>query len=522
MSDLTEREHRYSVGAELFSRLVDQYQDAGFAYAQSILGDRAAAEDATQAAFLAAWLHFRELRDKAAFGAWFRKIVRTECVRLLRQGRPAASLDVLAGSDEPRHDTSGILELRLVLLKGIAALAEHERSVISLKYLSELSYAETAEFLEVPVSTVKKRLHDARRKLRSWLDSHAGDLSGRELLKELRPSTHAILKERIMTFTEFLEVIASGDLPRVQAALDDHPDFLGAEDAVPQFSSVSANALTVAGVCGRTDVVRLLLARGALAAVSATSISPLAYTAIEGRSEIVQILMDAGAEPDIFAAAALGDADTVQQLLTADHAVAMERTPDGRTPLHFARSVPVAELLLRHGADIHATDSYGQTAVEWTAATGRHKDVVAHLVARGAKVGSADIFSACASGNTEAVRAFLDSDPDIVRARRAAGKGVPASSVGFTPLHEAAARGEQRIATLLLNSGADVNAVGGQNQIAALHAAAAGGHLGMVELLLNAGADAGIRDGGMDSTAEAWAEFFGHQQIAEFLRIRKT
>lgn len=198
----------------------------------------------------------------------------------------------------------------------------------------------------------------------------------------------------------------------------------------------------------------------------------------------------------------------------------MERTPDGRTPLHFARSEAIAELLLRYDSDIDAMDSYGQTPLQWIAATGRHKDLCAYLRARGAQTDTADIFSACAFGDMATVRQSLDSDSNIVRARRAAGMGVPVSSVGFTPLHEAAVRGEQEIAKLLLEYGADVNALGGQHQITSLHAAAAGGHFETVKLLLDAGADPGLRDQGTSATAEEWAKFFGHPQISELLRTR--
>lgn len=520
MTQFSKPDDHDTVGREAFSRLVDQYQDAGFAYAHAILGDPTAAEDATQAAFLAAWLHFRDLRDTAAFGAWFRKIIRTECFRLIRSRQLTTSLDALESSEEPCHDDSGTLELRLVLLKAVATLSERERSIISLKYLSELSYSEIAEFLDVPISTVKKRLHDGRRKLRKWLDSHTTDVRGRELFSEFRPSRHSKLKERIMTFTEFLENIARDDLRAVETALDEHPEFVEAEGSAPQFSTVSASALTVAAVCGRTDVVKFLLARGALAALSPAAISPVAYAAIEARQDIVRLLLDFGAPLDIFAAAALGDVQTAEALLSTNPSQATDRTPDGRTPLHFARSIGVAELLLRHGSDINTTDSYGQTAVEWIAATGRHKELCAYLRARGAEIHAADIFSACAFGDSAAVRQFLDSDPGVVRARRGAGMGVPVSSVGFTPLHEAAVRGEPEIAKLLLEHGADVNALGGQHQITPLHAAAAGGHLETVKLLLEAGANPGVRDQGTSSTAEAWANFFGHPQISELLRTR--
>jgi RNA polymerase sigma factor (sigma-70 family) len=501
-----------------FDELVDRYQDAGFAYAQAVLRDSAAAEDATQAAFLTAWLHLRELRDTRAFGAWFRRIVRTECFRIIRRTRPTLSLDALETSDmEPRHDDGAKVELRIVLNQAIAALPEDDRTVISLRYLSDFSYAEMAEFLELPVSTIKKRLHDARGKLRKWFHNHTDDPYGRHAFRDVRPSADRRFKERVMGFTDFLENIARNDVIAVATALDEHPEFLTTEATAQRFSSVSATALSAAAACGRIEIVKLLLARGAATGLPSTAVSPIAFAAIEGRDEIVTLLRESGIESDIFAAAAMGDADAAGALLSTDSALALSRTPDARTPLHFARSVAVAELLIRYGAEVDASDAHGQTPLQWIAQTGRHKELCAYLRAHGARAESKDIFSACAFGDVAAVKQFLSSDQGLVRARRAAGSGVPASSVGFTVLHEAATRGEHDIARLLLQFGADANAIGGQNAITPLHAAAAGGHIETVELLLRSGADRIVRDQAVGATASEWARFFGHLDVAHLL-----
>ena len=74
---------------------------------------------------------------------------------------------------------------------------------------------------------------------------------------------HARLEDRIVTLTAFLEAVVRGELADVEAALDAHPEFLTAPGDVPQYAVVSANALWVAAMCGRDDVVKLLLARGA-------------------------------------------------------------------------------------------------------------------------------------------------------------------------------------------------------------------------------------------------------------------
>ena len=70
---------------EAFAGLVRRYHRAALAYAYALLRNHAAAEDATQAAFLTAWLHRGDLREPQAFSGWLRTIVRTECSRITRR-----------------------------------------------------------------------------------------------------------------------------------------------------------------------------------------------------------------------------------------------------------------------------------------------------------------------------------------------------------------------------------------------------------------------------------------------------
>ena len=502
---------------ETFSELVHRYQDAAFAYAYAILKDRSAAEDATQTAFLTAWIHLDSLRDAAAFGGWLRKIVRTACLRMVRSDRlrtvPFGDVFV-----EPPVDEASV-ELRLSLMEAIAALREKDRVAISLRYVSDLSYQEMAEFLAEPVSTVKKRLHGARRRLRVGLESLA-----RQDVRAWRPTMHARLEDRIVTLTAFLEAVVRGELADVEAALDAHPEFLTAPGDLPRYAVVSANALWVAAMCGRDDVVKLLLARGAdRQSASAAGVSPIAIAAIANRQQVVQVLLDNGFDTDIFAAAALGDVSRLRALLAEDPAVAEATTPDGKTPLHFAGSVAVATALLDAGIPVDSPDASGQTPVQWIAVTGRYGAVCACLKEHGAKTESADAFWACMYGDAAAVEQFVTADPALLHARRTAGPGVEPALAGSTLLHIAAAHGEIEIARLLISHGADVNTRSERpGRGTPLHAAAASGHHEMVEILVAAGANPAAIDGQFGVTADEWARFFGHVELAERLTDLKT
>ena len=506
---------------EAFGELVKRYQNAAIAYAYAILRNHAGAEDAAQAAFLTAWLRRADLREPKAFGSWLRTIVRTECSRISRRMHLVTVPldDAFGGRAEPSAGNSRDPDLQHLLLTAIEALPDSDRTVIALRYMSDFSYQEMCDFLEIPLSTVKKRLHEARRRLRASLTASTGEHRTRQVLRRGRAATNPRLGEQIMQLTDFLDRVGRGDVAAVAAALDAHPEWLAAQGQNERLWTGGFNALAVATLSGHTAVVQLLLARGAhLATPVAAGVSPIALAAIEGRTDVVAVLLSGGVTVDLFAAAAIGDAQRVTTFVRSQPALVRERTFDGKTPLHFCRGVEVAQVLLTAGADIDAVDDSGQTPLQWISATGRYKSVCRYLIAQGAKAEASDIFWACSYGDVPAILRFLEADASLVHARRPAGPGIHTSWVGRTPLHEAAVRGEAEIGRLLIERGADVNARGGNLDATPLHVAAVCGHRELVDLLLGANADRKAVDGGLGATAEEWAESFGHSELAAYLR----
>jgi RNA polymerase sigma factor (sigma-70 family) len=502
----------------LFGDHVRQYQDAAFASAYAILNDRAAAEDATQAAFMTAWLRRNDLRESRAFGAWLRTIVRTECFRILRCRRVVnMSLDDLAAEPtepaKPATDRLRTLELREVLLEGLASLSESDRSVLVLRYMSDLSYEQMAEYLDVPVSTVKKRLHDARKRLLAWFKGLTASPRARSVLREYRPSRDRRFEHRMVTLADFLDKVVRGDASAVAAALDAQPELRDAKGEGQPLWRGLANALTVAAACGRAEVVRLLIDRGAPIDPNPPDLSPIVTAAIEGHAEIVSILREAGAKIDLFAACALGDYPSTVALLAANPQLVHARTFDRKTPLHFCRSVDVAQALIAAGARaaLDLADDAGRTPLQWIGATGRYTEVCRYLMTEGATADSSDIFTACSIGDVVGVTRLLDEDPSLIAARL---------SGGGTPLHVAAGRGENEVAALLIARGADLNARGGESAVTPLHTAAAGGHTDMAKALVTAGADMTLRDGSFGATPAEWARFFGHTALFDVLTKR--
>jgi len=133
-------------------------------------------------------------------------------------------------------------------------------------------------------------------------------------------------------------------------------------------------------------------------------------------------LLAAGAVPDACAAAHLDRPDLLAAILAADPARVHERGGDGQTPLHFARSRAIVDLLLTAGADPDARDvDHRSTPAEWMLdrrpGAGRYA-LAQYLVERGA---STDIFLAAALGLNDRARQMLEADPGLLSLRTGQG-----------------------------------------------------------------------------------------------------
>jgi len=178
---------------EAFGELVVRFQDMAFACAFAVLGDVYLAQDTAQEAFVVAWQKLAQLREPAAFPGWFKRIVLTQCNRLTRCKRlqivPLAE-DVNASRIDPGpHASAERNDLLAKVLHAINALPENERLVTTLFYIDGYTQADIGDFLEVPVSTVNKRLYSARQRLKSNV----------ELFKQQRPSRDAKFTNEVNT-----------------------------------------------------------------------------------------------------------------------------------------------------------------------------------------------------------------------------------------------------------------------------------------------------------------------------------
>ena len=184
---------------EAFGTLVQRFQDMAVGYAFSILDDFYLAEDAAQEAFVQAYRDLPLLRAPAAFPSWFRRLVFKQCDRLNRKQRlpvvPLAVAGNLTADDLGLSDRVEQGELSMLIRRAITFLPEKQRQVVTLFYIADYSQKEIAVFLDIPLTTVKKRLHDARRQLKERMIPVVQDY-----LQENRPSQDDQFVEQVMQF----------------------------------------------------------------------------------------------------------------------------------------------------------------------------------------------------------------------------------------------------------------------------------------------------------------------------------
>ena len=160
----TERERR-------FATFVAEHRDRALGLAWRLVGgDRAAAEDVTQEAFVRAWQNLDRFREEARLSTWFHRILVNEANRHLRwrwvRQKRAAALP--ADPPDPAAGPGDALA-RARVARAVAALPRGQREAFVLVHLEGLSLAEAAGITGRAVGTIKSHLHRATRALRREL-----------------------------------------------------------------------------------------------------------------------------------------------------------------------------------------------------------------------------------------------------------------------------------------------------------------------------------------------------------------
>lgn len=163
---------------QAFDVLVNRYRRAMLTVAQQIVRNAADAEDVVQDAFLRAFESLPQLTDLNRFGAWLHSITRNRALRYYKNAsryQPQEDMEPYLNtvSDTSATDPAQIVESELTqqgIRDAIQSLPADYQAVIELYYWAEMPQQRMAEFLSLPLTTVKWRLRKAKELLKTILE----------------------------------------------------------------------------------------------------------------------------------------------------------------------------------------------------------------------------------------------------------------------------------------------------------------------------------------------------------------
>jgi RNA polymerase sigma-70 factor (ECF subfamily) len=145
-----------------FSELVYRHQDFVYKLAWGYLNDNEEAKDAAQEVFISAYRGLPYFKSDSLFTSWLFKICKNHCLNVIRRNKL---------ENEIERESPGVIEsdlpIKLRLKKLVANLNDEHREIIILRYYQDLKYNQIAELLDIPLSTVKIRLHRAKAELKT-------------------------------------------------------------------------------------------------------------------------------------------------------------------------------------------------------------------------------------------------------------------------------------------------------------------------------------------------------------------
>jgi len=163
--------------SEAFGQLVRRYQDRLFNSMVRITGCPAEAEDVVQDAFVQAFVKLDRFKRESQFFTWLYRIALNTSISRHRKQKPTVSIDqqqdafgaVLAANTEEVGSALERDEQMAQLAAALNQLSEEYRKILVLRELEDEPYESIAQILELPVGTVRSRLHRARKQLHEVL-----------------------------------------------------------------------------------------------------------------------------------------------------------------------------------------------------------------------------------------------------------------------------------------------------------------------------------------------------------------
>ncbi|MCX7711470.1 MAG: sigma-70 family RNA polymerase sigma factor [Clostridia bacterium] len=269
---------------DAYAEIVKRYQDLVFGYIFAIVKEYFTAQDVTQEVFIAAYRNLENLRNPHALPCWLKQIAKRDCIRVLKkkrkEGLPLETLEAYETSSMEAYDNLKVSEIQNEVYDAIKQLPDNQRIPVVMYYIQGYSQQNIAEFLEIEVNTVKKRLQRAREQLRREMTEMV-----KGNLEHLRPSKDNQLVEKVSLFITFDMVAKNGQIELLEQMLVDGID-INRKDATGR------TLLHWAVESSHVEAVQLLIRSGAdKHATDKNGKSALQLAEKAGNKEILEALV---------------------------------------------------------------------------------------------------------------------------------------------------------------------------------------------------------------------------------------
>jgi RNA polymerase sigma-70 factor (ECF subfamily) len=169
---------------DAYTALVQQYEPLAFRAAYLIVRDEADAADVAQEAFLRAYRALGSFTLGQPFRPWLLRIVTNQALNRLQAAERRARMNERYTAHVQLHDEAVSPERTAIereqherLMQAVRRLSADEQTLITLRYFLELPESEVAQTLQVPVGTIKSRVHRTLNKLRDVIRREFADLN---------------------------------------------------------------------------------------------------------------------------------------------------------------------------------------------------------------------------------------------------------------------------------------------------------------------------------------------------------
>lgn len=164
---------------QAYAHIINKYKNPLYATILRMTRNTQDAQDYVQDAFLKVYDQLDKYKETGSFSSWLFRIAINSCMDEFRKKRyhsvPIDFLEEQATGEGQPEIIFMKKEKYLQLERLLATLPEDERLIILLRYANDLSYEEISEITKIPLSTVRNKLHRAKKKMRETVKREGGD-----------------------------------------------------------------------------------------------------------------------------------------------------------------------------------------------------------------------------------------------------------------------------------------------------------------------------------------------------------